>query len=101
VGHTGRWFILIVLVLAAAVGALFTIQNGSRVSDLSLDLMVVAYQLKNPAPIPYMLWAAFGSGLLLAGSWGTFQRLGLQRRVRDLEQEVARNSLRAQDDDWT
>ena len=100
-GHAGRWFILIVLGLAAAVGALFTIQNSERVSELTLNLWLVAFQLDAPQPIPYLLWAAFGGGLLLAGALSSAQRIGLQRRVRDLEQEVARASLRASDDDWS
>ena len=100
-GHAGRWFILIVLGLAAAVGSLFTIQNSERVSDLTLNLWVVAFQLDTPQPIPYLLWGAFGAGLLLAGGLSSAQRISLQRRVRDLEQDVARAGLRASDDDWS
>ena len=100
-GISGRWIAILLLLFTAAVGALFTIQNVERVTDLSLNLWVVAFQLQGPQPIPYLLWGAFGGGLLLAGGVGTIQRMGLQRRVRDLEQEVARASLRTTDDDWT
>jgi hypothetical protein len=101
VGHTSRWFLLIVLVLAVAVGGLFTVQNSMRLTELSLNLWVVAFQLQDPQPIPYLLVGAFGVGLILAGAIGSFNRMGLQRRVRELEQEVARASLRTSDDDWT
>ncbi len=100
-GNTGRWFSIAVLILTAAFGGLFTIQNGERVSDLTLNLWVVAFQLKDPQPIPYLLWAAFGIGLVLSGTVGSIQRMALQRKVRELEQDVARASLRASDDDWT
>ena len=99
--NSGRWFSIVVLVLAAAFGGLFTVQNVERVSDLSLNLWVIAFQLQDPQPIPYLLWAAFGIGLLIAGTLGSLQRIALQRRVRALEQDVARASLRASDDDWT
>ncbi len=101
VSNSGRWFSIVVLVLAASFGGLFTIQNAERVSDLSLNLWVVAFQLQEPQPIPYLLWGAFGIGLLIAGALGSLQRLALQRRVRTLEQDVARASLRTSDDDWT
>ncbi len=100
-GNTGRWFKLIVLLLAAAFLALFTIQNLGRTSDLSINLWLVAYKLKAPQPIPYMLLFAFGSGLLLAGFLGTINRMGLQRRLREIERDAARANLSNQDDDWT
>ena len=100
-GNTGRWLKLTVLFLAAAFVALFTIQNLGRTSDLSINLWLVAYKLKTPQPIPYMLLFAFGSGLLLAGFLGTLNRMGLQRRLRDLERESARSNISNQDDDWT
>ncbi len=100
-GHIGRWFLLIVLVCAVAVGALFTIQNSMRVTDLSLNLWVVAFELKQPQPIPYLVIGAFGLGLIVAGALSSLNRLGLQRKVRELEREVARASMRAPDDDWT
>lgn len=98
---TGRWFTLIVIVVAAALGALFTLQNIERVTHLSLDMWVTAFQLKAPQPVPYLLWGAFGAGLLLSGTLGSIQRLGQQRRIRELEQELARASLRTADDDWS
>ena len=100
-GNTSRWFLLIVLVATVAVGALFTIQNSMRMADLSLNLWVVAFELKQPLPIPYLLIGSFGAGLVLAGALGSINRMGLQRRIRDLEQQAARSTVRATDDDWT
>ncbi len=60
----GRWIMLIFLLLGGGVGALFTIQNLSRTSSLSLDLFVVGFELKQALPVPYLLGGAFGVGLL-------------------------------------
>ena len=101
-GKASRWFMLIVIVATVAVGALFTVQNSARLADLSLNLWVVAFELKEPQPIPYLLIGAFGVGLVLAGALGSISRMSLQRRVRELEQDVARGSVRTgTDDDWT
>ena len=100
-GNSGRWLKLIGLILAAAFAALFTVQNLGRTADLSLNLWVVAYKLKTPQPIPYMLLTAFGSGLLVAGLLGMINRLGLQRKVRELEREVIRTNAAPTPDDWT
>ena len=89
------------MLTAAAFLALFTIQNLGRTSELSLDLWIVAYKLSQPQPIPFMLLAAFGAGLLLAGFLGIFQRMGLAKRIRELEREAATAGLKAPDDDWT
>ena len=100
-GQVGRWLILFGLVATAALGALFAIQNSSRMTELSLNLWIVAFELAEPQPVPYLILGAFGVGLILAGALGSFNRLGLQRKIRKLEQEIARSSLRAADDDWT
>ena len=100
-GSTGRWFLLIVLVVTVAVGALFTIQNSSRLTELSLNLWVLAFELKEPLPIPYLLIGSFGVGLVLAGALGSLNRMALQRRIRELEQQAARSAVRSTDDDWT
>ena len=100
-GQVGRWFILIVLVLTAALGALFTIQNSSRVTELSINLWVVAFELAEPQPVPFLILGAFGAGLILAGALGSFNRMGLQRKIRELERQAAQSSIRTSDDDWT
>ncbi len=100
-GRSGRLFKLILLLLAAAFLALFTVQNIGRTSVLSLDLGVVAYQLAAPQPIPYIVLASFGTGLLLAGFLGIFQRMALAKHIRKLEREATTASLKAAEDDWT
>ena len=97
----GRWVTLVVVLLVVLVATMLTIQNLGRTSDLSLDLFFSAWHLNQPLPLPYLLWAAFGGGLLLGGGWGILSRSGAQRRVRELEQELARASLKRADDDWT
>ncbi len=100
--RTTRYVCIGLIACMLAIGVLFTVQNLERTSDLSLDLYVVAYHLSEPQPVPYLLLGAFGIGLVLAGLWGLVMRMGIQRRVRDLEQQVARASLStASDDDWT
>ena len=100
-GQVGRWFILIVLVPTVALGALFTIQNSSRVTDLSINLWVVAFELAEPQPVPFLILGAFGAGLILAGALGSFNRMGLQRKLRELERQAAQSNTRTTDDDWT
>ena len=100
-GKASRWVILIGIVFAVAIGVLFAIQNSMRLTTLSLNLWVVAFELKDPQPIPYLVIGAFGAGLVLAGALGSMNRMSLQRRVRELEHDVARGSVRTTDDDWS
>jgi uncharacterized integral membrane protein len=60
-----RWFQLVSVLLIGLVGTLFTVQNSSRTSDLSLDLWFAAWHLQAPAPLPVLLWVAFAVGLLV------------------------------------
>ncbi len=60
-----RWFQLVSVLLVGLVGTLFTVQNSSRTSDLSLDLWFAAWHLQAPAPLPVLLWVAFAGGLLV------------------------------------
>ena len=57
-----RWFMLIGIVLTVAIGALFTIQNSLRLTTLSLNLWVVAFELKDPQPVPYLLLVGIRCG---------------------------------------
>ena len=98
--RAGRIFSLVVVVSTAAVGALFTVQNASRTTDLSLDLFVVAYHLQEPQPIPHLLWAAFGIGLLVGGTWGLMGRIGSGTR-ESVGDGAEQSSYNAADDDWT
>ena len=99
--RAGKIFSLAVVASTAAVGTLFTVQNASRTTDLSLDLYVVAYHLQEPQPIPHLLWAAFGIGLLVGGLWGVVGRVvGGSRDKAEQEDDVA-SAYNAADDDWT
>jgi hypothetical protein len=67
-GRAFRWS-LILAVLGLAV--LFTIQNSSRLTDLSLDLGMAAWHLERPLSVPALLWGAFALGVVggLLLSW--------------------------------
>jgi hypothetical protein len=99
--RTGRIISLVAVASAAAVGALFTVQNSTRTTDLSLDLFVVAYHLESPQPVPHLLWAAFGIGLLVGGTWGLMGRWGLRRDSGEQEASESQTAFNAADDDWT
>ena len=93
---------LVVVLLLGTVGTLFTIQNSSRVTDLSLDLWVFATHLQEPIAVPYLLWGAFGGGLLLGLAWSVVARMRMSGKLNDLEVRAARADLgRTDDDDWT
>jgi len=55
---------LVVVVIAAIPAALFTVQNANWVAQLSLDLQFSAWILKEPMPVPYLMWMSFGVGIL-------------------------------------
>jgi hypothetical protein len=59
-----RWLMLVVFVIAAIPAALFTVQNANWVAQLSLDLQLGAWILKEPMPVPHLMWMSFGVGLL-------------------------------------
>lgn len=86
---------LSVLLKVALVGAavLFTIQNMSRTSGLSLDLWVVGVELGEPQPIPFLIWSAIAMGLVLGIGWGVQGRRQSMRRIRQLEAELVRQEL--------
>ncbi len=58
------WTILVFGLVFLGVGALFYLQNSLRVTELSLNLGVVAFQLQQPMAVPLLLVIAFGSGLV-------------------------------------
>lgn len=87
-----RWVKLIVVLLVIVVLAAFTVQNTGRTAELSLDLGFAAWKLARPATVSALVWASFGAGVLLAGIWGFVRGVGLARRVRQLEQQIALGS---------
>lgn len=97
----GRWVALVVVLIVALLGTMFTVQNLSRTTDLSLNLWLWAWHLENPLPIPALLWGTFGGGFLMGGMWSILGRMSSGRRIRDLEAQVAQASFGTNvDDDW-
>ena len=84
-----RWLgLLFVVLLLAGVWA-FAVQNSARAVTLSFDVGLAAWQLREPAPVPWVIGVSFAAGLLLAAVAGLRARWALARRVRQLEQELA------------
>lgn len=90
-----RWIQLTLSLLLLSALSLFVVQNYGRTTDLSFDLYVWAAHLGRPAPVPLLLLTAFVAGGGLAGIWGLVSRWRLGQRVEELEQELARLSLRS------
>jgi len=91
---------LIVILLIAICAVLFTIQNLNRVSDLSLNLGFVAVHLKDPQPLPYLLWSAFGGGALCGVIFAAL--LGRGSRPASISHEGFGNAgVGATSDDWS
>lgn len=91
----GRNAAIVILVLALAiggVGALFAVQNSARVTQLSLDLGVAAWQLEQPVSIPALIAICFGAGLLVGALPFALRAGRLAGKVRQLEQQVAVNA---------
>lgn len=90
-----RIILLVLALLVVFVAALFTIQNGARLSGLSLSLGLsgAAFQLAEPVPVPWLMWFSFAAGLLLGGGWGVWQRMSAGQKVSALESKLARASV--------
>lgn len=84
---------LVVLALVLGTATLFTLQNLSRVTGLSLSLGLWGVQLAAPLPVPYLLWIAFGLGILLGSVWAVYERVAAGRKVHDLQRKLSRASL--------
>ena len=97
-----RIITLVLLLVIIFVGALFTIQNGGRLTGLSLSFGFsgAAFQLAEPVPVPVLMWASLGTGLLLGGGWGLLQRFSLGRKIRELELKVKRADTSSGKDPW-
>lgn len=92
-GNRIAWTFLALLVAGAGLG-LFWVQNSSRTTQLSIDVGVAAWQLREPVPVPALIVACVGIGVLGAAiplslrSWRLSGKIGeLERRlaVADLE----------------
>ena len=93
-------FLTVLMVATAAIGTLFTVQNSSRLVQLSLDLGVTGFVLETPQPLPYLLWTAFAAGLFIGGGWGILGRLSVSRKLKALQIELRNQTLENKDDDW-
>ena len=90
-----RWLgglLLLLLVLAATA---FTIQNSSRLTDLSFDIGFFAWHLKEPLALPVILWCTLGGGLAAGAMLGAWLR---GRSIHALQEEVDRARFGAMDD---
>jgi hypothetical protein len=89
-----RIILLVLALLVAFIAVLFTIQNGARLSGLSLSLGLsgAAFQLAEPVPVPWLMWSSFAAGLLLGGGWGVWQRFSSAQKVSALQSKLARAS---------
>ena len=90
---------LVLLALLVGVAALFVIQNGDRTTQLSLNLFVYAFELKDPVQIPVLIGITSGIGFALGFLPMLFWGAGRARRARQLEQEIALAS-RGDQDAW-
>ncbi|MFT5682087.1 MAG: hypothetical protein ACI8RZ_003005 [Myxococcota bacterium] len=94
--------LLIVALIVIFVGVLFTLQNGGRVTDLSLSFGFGAgsFQLANPVPVPWLMWIAFAVGLSAGGGWGLLQRFSSGRQIREMQRKLARAGTSGGSDPW-
>jgi hypothetical protein len=93
---------LVVALIVVFIGVLFTLQNGGRVSDLSLSFGFsgAAFQLANPLPVPLLMWIAFAIGLSFGGGWGLLQRFSSGQKIREMQRKLARASATGSTDPW-
>ncbi len=84
-----RWFKLGLFLVVALTVTAFVVQNSSRSTELSFDAYFGAWKLASPVSVPAVMAFCFGTGALTAWAVGLRARVQLQRRVRQLEQEMA------------
>lgn len=90
------WTLSVLVLLTAAISALFYIQNSLRLTDLSLDLYFFAFELRDPIPVPAALLASFGLGLVLGPLL-----LAVTRSRRAVEPTAQTRTSSAGGDLWT
>jgi len=76
--------IMLVVLVAFALCALFVAQNLGREVQLSLDLGLRAWQLERPVSVPVLIVICIGAGAILAGVPLGLRTLRLQSRLRRL-----------------
>jgi uncharacterized integral membrane protein len=80
---------LVLLLVGGGAGSLFVIQNGSRTTQLSLDLFMFGWQLMHPVSVPVLMGLCAGAGLLLGGLIFGARSVRLSSQVRRLERQIA------------
>lgn len=86
---TRTWVSLLIFAALAALLAMFLTQNAARTTQLSLNLGVAAWQLRDPVPVVALLVGTFAGGFFL-GAVAMLRRSFRQgRRIRELEQQIA------------
>ena len=91
------WFRLALLLLTGVLLAAFYTQNSLRVSELSLDLGVVALRLSMAQPVPLLMGVSFLAGALPFWLWGWWRGLAQEGQIRQLRQEQAAGGERRKD----
>lgn len=85
---------LVLVFLLLAVAGLFTIQNLSRLAELSLSFGPLGgFQLAEPMPLPYLLWISTAAGLVIGAAWGLQQRFYWRRELTKLKQKYHKATL--------
>ena len=87
---------LALALLLGTVVALFSIQHGSRTTQLSLDIGFAAWQLDRAVPIPLLMAACAGGGLLLGAVPMGVRAYSRGRRVKQLERALATQDARSE-----
>lgn len=71
------------------VSVLFVIQNSGRATQLSLDLGLYAFKLKQPVSITVLMGAVFGAGVLVGAvpmtRWAFRQRAAAKALQQQLQ----------------
>ena len=95
----GRHYaVLISISLTVLVAVMFHIQNSARmVSDISLDVGFMSFHLQQSQPLPHVLWATLGIGMLLGLIAGILARSG---RISELEHALSRAETNRSGDGW-
>ncbi len=93
---------LVVALIVVFIGVLFTLQNGGRMTNLSLSFGFsgAAFKLANPLPVPMLMWIAFAVGLSFGGGWGLYQRFTSGQQIREMQRKLARASTSGSNDPW-